>query len=90
MSGVRLRQANLAVSSVGDEQVLLDLTGSAYYSTRGSGAFLLQRLQAGTTEDELVLALVGLYDVDNVTAREDVRAFLLELDRLSLLEANDD
>ena len=41
-----------------------------------SGAILWRLLEKGAEENELVLALLAEYDVDDVTARTDVKLFL--------------
>lgn len=41
-----------------------------------SGAVLWHLLEKGAEEDELVTALLSEYDVDEATARNDVRSFL--------------
>jgi len=41
-----------------------------------SGAILWRLLEKDTTEDELVAALLAEYEVDEETARNDVRLFL--------------
>jgi len=45
-----------------------------------TGCFLWERLQAGTTEDALVAALLEEYDVDEATARNQVVKFVEKLD----------
>lgn len=44
-----------------------------------TGAFLWERLQSETTEDALVSALLGEYEVDEETARKAVQAFVQKL-----------
>lgn len=41
-----------------------------------SGAILWRLLEKGAEEDELVSALLSEYDVDEATARNDVRSFI--------------
>lgn len=83
---LRLREHDLAWSEVGEEVVLLDLNTSVYFSTQGTGSFLLARLAEGATEEELVDQLVAHYEVDVATARADTAAFLRQLEEKSLLE----
>lgn len=45
----------------------------------GTGAFLWEKLQAETTEDALVAALLAEYDVDEDTAKKSVAAFVEKL-----------
>ena len=51
-----------------------------------TGAFLWEHLQAETTEEALVSALLGEYDVDEVTARKAVVAFVEKLYAHGFLE----
>lgn len=51
-----------------------------------SGAFLFERLTKGATEDELVMALVSEYEVDEQTARNDVIKFTKGLAEANLVE----
>ena len=45
----------------------------------GTGAFLWEKLQEETTQEALVAALLGEYDVDEETARRSVAAFVEKL-----------
>lgn len=45
----------------------------------GTGAFLWEKLQAETTEDALVAALLAEYDVDEDTAKKSVVTFVEKL-----------
>jgi hypothetical protein len=49
------------------------------------GAFLWEKLQSNTTEDELLSALLGEYDVDENTARADISEFISKLKGADLL-----
>lgn len=51
-----------------------------------TGVFLWKELQEGTTEEELVSAMCEEFDVDEVTARADVREFLEKLSAEEILE----
>lgn len=52
-----------------------------------SGVLLFQKLQnEDTTMEELVDLLLGEYDVDEKTAKEDVAAFLGKMKALGILE----
>lgn len=73
---MKLRQAGVSERRIGGEVVILDLESSMYYTVGGSGAVLLDRLRSECTEDDLVATLLAEYDVDEPTARRDVRAFV--------------
>ena len=45
----------------------------------GTGAFLWEMLQEETTQEALVAALLGEYDVDEETAKASVAAFVEKL-----------
>ena len=51
-----------------------------------TSAFLWMHLVDDTDEDKLVNALLVEYDVDEKTAREDVKKFLSELEGAGVLE----
>ena len=51
-----------------------------------TGAFLWQRLENEVTEDELVTALLGEYDVDADTARSAVQTFVRKLEEHDFLD----
>ena len=51
-----------------------------------TGAFLWQRLENEVTEDELVAALLGEYDVDADTARNAVQTFVRKLEEHDFLD----
>jgi hypothetical protein len=49
------------------------------------GAFLWEKLQSDTTEEELLSALLGEYDVDEDTAKADISEFISKLKGADLL-----
>jgi hypothetical protein len=73
---------------VDDEIVALDLNTSAYLGVNDAGALLWPLVVAGTTEDELVEALLSEFAVDGERARVDVGAFVERLRSLSLITEN--
>jgi hypothetical protein len=60
------------VVPVGD--AVVDFSG--LINLNESGAFLFEKLQKGATEDELVQALLGEYNVAEDVARADVQKFI--------------
>ncbi len=82
---MQLRQTGITWQVVGDDVVVLDLTGSVYLKLNGSGRFLWERLAEGTSEPELVVALTERFDVDEVRARADVESFLGDARRRDLI-----
>jgi len=51
-----------------------------------SGALLWQKLQDGATEDELVQEILSNYNIDENTARTDVKAFIESMSARNILE----
>lgn len=57
----------------------------AVITLNDSGAFLWQQLINDKTEDELVTAMLKEYDVDEATAKTDVKEFIGKLTEAGLL-----
>lgn len=79
------------VDFIGDEQMAIPLSASQQQQAgiaklNGTGAFLWERLQHGTSEKELVEALLEEYEVKQEQAVQDVRNFLELLRSRNLLE----
>ena len=81
----RLRKDELTWREAGDVVVVLDLADSSYLSIGGSGRVLWNRLESGATVDQLVDALVEVFDIDDATARADTLAFVDSLTERRLL-----
>lgn len=81
--GFILRQVagNYVAVAVGEESVNFN----AMVTTNDTGAFLWEKLQTETTEEELLNALVSEYDIDRETAKADIAEFLEELRKGKLL-----
>ncbi len=59
---------------------------SAMITINETGAFLWDKLQSDITEDELLCAMLGEYDVDEATALNDIREFLSVLKEKKVIE----
>jgi hypothetical protein len=84
--------ARLALRSEGvtwrlleDQIVVLDLETSLYLNVTGAGAVVWELLAAGTTMDEMVDAVVEVYDIEPATARTDLTAFVSDVRERKLL-----
>lgn len=82
---MRLRLQGLSWQVVGDEVVVLDLQGSTYLKTNGTGATLWQLLAEERSRDELAAELAECYAIGRGQAETDVDAFLHRLRELNLL-----
>jgi hypothetical protein len=81
----QLRSDELTWREAGDVVVVLDLADSSYLSVGGSGRVLWHRLESGATIEDLVGALVDVFDVDDATARADTLSFVASLTARNLL-----
>ena len=84
---LKLRESDLEWRQIDDEIVALDARDGNYLAVAGSGAILWRLLAQATTNERLVQALVGAYDVDSARATADVDAFVRSLDERGLLAA---
>lgn len=64
-------------------------TLSGLVALNDSGRFLFDLLQSPRTEEELIAAMQGTYEVDALTARADVAEFLQILRQNQLLDEAD-
>ncbi len=79
----------LLLCEVGDSSVVM-ATGSTMHmqgltTLNETGSFIWSQLSEETDEDTLVHAVCGEFDVDEATAREDVRAFVQMLQKAGFL-----
>ena len=76
---LRLDPTSVAWRDVEGEVVVIDLKNSEFFSLNDAAQGLWPLLHRGTTNTELVQALVERYDVDLVRAESDVRGLLVQL-----------
>jgi coenzyme PQQ synthesis protein D (PqqD) len=70
-------RSDVAVREVGEDLVLLDLSSGTYFTMNAQGTFIwTQLLAAPSTAQALATAVADEYDVDEVTATQDVQEFL--------------
>ncbi len=82
---MRLRSTEISARAIGDETIVLSLPSSRYFTITGVGTRLFELLAEETSLDELVGTIVDEYEVDSVTARRDIEAFLSRLRDVELL-----
>jgi hypothetical protein len=87
MAPRRLRSTGLEWRQVDDEIVAVDLRSHVYLTLNETGAVVWKLLAEGCeSEEELVDAIVSMFDTDVAQASSDVRAFLGELESKGFLE----
>ncbi|MBQ3816786.1 MAG: PqqD family protein [Clostridia bacterium] len=78
-------------SNLGGECVVVPV-GAQTVDFRGlitlneTGEFLWDRLSEGKSEEEILPELISEYEVDEKTAREDIRSFIDDLEEKGFLE----
>lgn len=83
---MKLRAHDITWREIDGDLVILDLRSSTYLTTNASGAVLMKELTDERTDDELVRALVGAYDISQSQAEADVHGFVQALREGGLLE----
>ena len=76
--------------TIADEHLLIPV-GEAAISVKGlialseSGALLYEKLKGGCSQEDLMAALMGEYEVSEDVAVQDVEAFLNQMRELNML-----
>lgn len=83
---LRLREADLVYREVQGETVVLDLSGSIYFSTNEVGGVLWRALAEGATQPQLVDALLDEFEVPRERAERDVEKFVSDCAAAGLLQ----
>jgi hypothetical protein len=89
MTTVYSRRADLRLTAVEDEGVVLHLGSLRYFTVNETGLVILQELMQPRTIDELVKAVTDAYDVTDDIAEEATRAFLTRCVEARLLNTED-
>lgn len=76
MTTTYCRHADLRLTAVEDEGVVLHLGSLRYFTVNETGRTILQALEQPRTMTELVRAVTDEYDVSDEVAEETTRAFL--------------
>jgi hypothetical protein len=83
---LRLRQDRVDWRRVSDGIIARDLETAEEFTVNASGASLWGPLCSGSGVDELVAALIEIYDIDRHQALRDVEAFCALLAARGLLD----
>jgi hypothetical protein len=89
MTTVYSRHADLRLTAVDDEGVVLHLGSLRYFTVNETGLTILQALMEPRTIDELVKAVTDEYDVSDDIAEQTTRAFIGRCVDAKLLFAED-
>lgn len=81
----RLRKNGVSWRELDGQIVVLDLESSKYVTVSGAGAVIWEHLVPGASVDQIVEALVEVFDIDEATARSDTESFIDDLRQRNLL-----
>lgn len=80
------RHPDLRLTRLHDDGVALHLGERKYVTVNGTGATILEALEAPRTVDELVVILCAEYDVEPAEARRTIEAYVAECEQVKLVE----
>lgn len=70
---------DLAFRRIAGELYIVDAAGSRLHELNGTAALVWEGLAAGKTEEAIVSAIAGEYEIDKDSARADLKEFVKEL-----------
>lgn len=76
---------DLAFRRIAGELFVVDAAACRLHELNGPAALVWEGLAAGKTESGIVSAITAEFDIDEETAREDAKAFILELSAAGLV-----
>ncbi|MDX9748070.1 MAG: PqqD family protein [Paludibacter sp.] len=81
-------KSKFVAREVGGELVVVPLTGNIahmneLFTFNATAKFLWEALEAGSTEESLVQALLDNYEVEEAVAQADVKRFLARLEEMA-------
>lgn len=86
---VVVRRGRVVANSLNDaETVMLDVEKGTYFGVRNVGKVIWEALESPTRIDDLVSRLVADYAVDDETCRQDVLAFINNLEAEGLVDVH--
>ena len=72
-------RSGLVGEEIDGEVVMIDLASGIYYSLRGSAVFVWRQIKSGTSEDDLLTALLRSYDAPTGVIEDACAALLAAL-----------
>ncbi len=85
MTVYKLKEDVLAQKVV-DEMVILEPENGEYFTVNGVGTEMISLLEEGKTEDEVVAAMMILFDVSEADVRQDYQELIVQLKSQGLIE----
>ena len=85
----RSREEEVASKVIDGEAIIINLANGVYYSMDKVGALVWDRLQAGHTLDDVIMAVTGSYEVSREQAELNVHELVQELLEENLVVASE-
>lgn len=76
---------DVVARAVGDEMILLDLESGIYYTLNPVGALVWKGLEARSSFDDLLAAILADFEIDQETAASDIQSYVDDLTAQGLL-----
>ena len=87
---IKLKSGIMLKKVMGNYMIISTQSSASYLNsmqtTNETGAFLWKFLEKGTSEDEMLKALLEEFDVSEEAAREDIRGFIKKISDAGLIE----
>lgn len=83
--GYQINAPHVIGEVIDDEAIVVNLDSGAYYSLRGTGAFIWELLASGANDTHIVDALASAYDAPVDTIRPALSALFAELEAEQLV-----
>ncbi len=77
----------VAFKIIGDRIVMMDLSTGNYYSLNNTAYHIIQLLQKGKKQEEIIKSLQSSFSITPLKAKRDVQKLMLQLRKARLLTA---
>lgn len=84
-----LKKKEIAYRKIGDEYFVLTTSDSMLHNVKGAGVRILELLDEGKGEDEILPVLRDEYDAPAAEVEADLAAFLAELEDKGIVTRDD-
>jgi hypothetical protein len=84
-----LKKKEIAYRKIGDEYFVLTTSDSTLHNVKGTGVRVMELLDEGKNEDEILRVLLDEYDAPAAEVEADLASFLAELEAKGIATRND-
>ena len=85
----RLKKKEIAYRKIGDEYFILTTRDSTLHNVKGAGVRIMELLDDGKSEGEILHLLREEYDAPSAEIEADLAAFLAELEAKGIVAPNE-